>query len=283
MNMRILITGGTGFIGSHVIEVALARGHEVRALRRPGSNPVRELPSQPEWVACSIEDLPESALGGVDAVLHLAATGVSPQKIDWASAFQINVAASVAFCGRALAAGIHRIVACGSCFEYGKSGVRYEAIPPEAPLEPIGPYASSKAAFSIAFEALAGSYPDASLSILRPFHLFGEGQHESNFWPSLRAAALAGADFPMTAGEQVRDFQPVADAARCFVDELERPTDPGRFLKANLGSGVPVTLREFAEQWWSNWNATGELKLGALPYREHEVMRFVPRVGLHPG
>jgi len=117
------------------------------------------------------------------------------------------------------------------------------------------------------------------LIVLRPFHIFGEGQHESNFWPSLRKAALAGEDFPMTAGEQVRDFVPAEKVADVFVAALAR-TDlrAGEPKIENVGTGKPQTLRAFAEHWWKHWNAKGKLKIGTVPYHPNEVMRYVPEI-----
>jgi nucleoside-diphosphate-sugar epimerase len=124
---------------------------------------------------------------------------------------------------------------------------------------------------------------NVELIILRPFHVFGEGQHESNFWPSLKAAARSGEDFSMTLGEQVRDFVPVETVAASFVSALTR-TDlkPGQPKIENLGTGQPQTLRAFAEHWWSEWRAKGRLLPGVLPYRDNEVMRYVPLIPSAP-
>lgn len=46
----------------------------------------------------------------------------------------------------------------------------------------------------------------------------------------------------------------------------------------NLGSGTQLTVKEFAEYWWNEWSAEGELKFGAIPYRKNEVMRFIPKI-----
>ena len=230
-----------------------------------------------EWIEAPMDEVPGTVLRGCEALVHLAAQGVSPQPTDWGRAFDINVRQSLVLMAAAAEAGVFHLVACGSCFEYGRSGERYEFIPPDAPLEPIGPYAASKAAFSLAFASLARS-AGCGCTLLRPFHLFGEGQHPSNFWPSLRGAALAGKDFPMTLGEQVRDFQPVEDVALSFLEATNMAPVPGALAIRNLGSGRPVTLREFALSWWRQWGAMGELQVGALPYREGEVMRFVPLI-----
>jgi nucleoside-diphosphate-sugar epimerase len=163
----------------------------------------------------------------------------------------------------------------GSCFEYGKSGERYTEIPTNAPLEPTNSYAASKAAASIALLQWAEEHK-LSLEILRVFHVFGEGEPETRFWPSLQRAALAGEDFPMTAGEQIRDFLPVEEVAEAI---LSRATwVDNQYFKPNvynLTSGKACSIRSFAEHWWRFWGANGQLLPGKVSYRDGEVMRYV--------
>ena len=275
--MRIFVTGGTGFIGSHFLQAALAAGHEVRALRRPGSEPRIALSQQPVWVEGDLQRYPAEALAGCEAVVHLAAVGVSPQKASAGELFAQNVQASLALWSRAVDAGVAHLVLCGSCFEYGRSAGRYDRIPTDAPLEPVNPDGASKAAASLAAVALAQE-KNCRITILRPFTVYGEGQHRDNFYPALRSAALAGADFPMTLGEQVRDFVPVGEVAGAFLAALSRVPDPGHPAILNVGTGQAQTLRAFAEHWWSRWQAPGRLLVGAVPYRANEVMRYVPEI-----
>ena len=142
-------------------------------------------------------------------------------------------------------------------------------------MEPTNSYAVSKAAASIALRQWAEEH-QLTLEILRVFHVFGEGESQGRFWPSLRRAALAGEDFQMTAGEQIRDFLNVADVASAFLD---RATAPSSHIPAakifNLSSGKPLTILAFAQCWWKLWEAKGQLLAGALPYRPGEVMRYV--------
>lgn len=276
--MRIFVTGGTGFIGAHFIEAALKAGHHVVALRRPGSEPRIALRNQPEWLEGELADMGVDQLDGADVLVHLAAQGVSPQKTDWDTAFEINVCQSIRLLANAVEADVPRLLLCGSCFEFGRSAERYERIPADAPLEPVGPYAASKAAFSLAAESMARQSA-GTFTLLRPFNIYGEGQHASNFWPSLRQAANSGEDFKMTPGDQIRDFQSVSNVARVFLQESERrAADCPSFEKRNIGSGRPVSLAEFATTWWNRWEASGMLDIGALPHRDHEIMRFVPEV-----
>jgi nucleoside-diphosphate-sugar epimerase len=276
--MRIFVTGGTGFIGSHFIKAALEAGHHVVALRRPGSKTRIPLGKQPDWLDGELADVDGNHLADIDVLVHLAAQGVSPQKTDWNIAFEVNVRQSISLLATAVEAGVVRSVLCGSCFEFGRAAERYDKIPADAPLEPVGPYAASKAAFSMAAEALARQ-SSGTFALLRPFNIYGEGQHSSNFWPSLRDAARSGEDFKMTPGDQIRDFQSVRDVALEFLHQAERVTTTcPSFEKKNIGSGKPVSLADFAANWWRHWRAKGSLKIGDLPHRKDEIMRFVPEI-----
>ncbi len=218
-------------------------------------------------------------LGGVPEVfLHLAAFGVNPAVATWEDCFRWNVGVALELWREAAARGCRRIVTCGSCFEYGAIADRYEAIPVDAPLEPMGPYAASKAASTMALHGLSASAAFEGL-VLRPCVVFGPGEAPNRLWPSLKKAALEGRDFPMTSGRQVRDFVPVEAVARAFVGSVGRDDLVlGRTLVENVGSGVAESVLEFATRWWSHWGAVGRLLPGKLPDRANETLRFVPRI-----
>nr|WP_254994860.1 NAD-dependent epimerase/dehydratase family protein [Cyanobium sp. Aljojuca 7D2] len=114
---------------------------------------------------------------------------------------------------------------------------------------------------------------------MRVFHVFGEGEAETCFWPYLRRAALAGEDLPMTGGEQIRDLMAVQDVAQAILCSTGNQSDKmPKVLIRNIGSGRTQTILEFAESWWVTFKAKGILLIGALPYRDGEVMRYVPEV-----
>ena len=275
--MKIALTGGTGFIGSHFLKQALPLGHEILAIRRDACRQPRiQLNYQPDWLECLLDDVEASQLEGCKVLLHLAAhTGNVPYDT-LHNCLRWNVNAVLNLFEQARLAGIRRFVVAGSCFEYGRSGEQYHQIPTDAPLEPTNAYAASKAAASIILKQWA-EHHDLSLDILRVFHVFGEGEPESRFWPSLRKAALEGADFSMTKGEQIRDFISVEDAARIFLRRSTVPsaTSPGVNI-FNIGSGNSISIKAFAETCWRQFGAAGDLRIGEIPYRSGEVMRFVP-------
>ena len=274
--MRIFLTGGTGFIGTHFLRSPLAGGHEIVALRREGSRSCLPLSAEPIWLSRPLDGVTVDDLAGCDVLVHLASPGVSPKKASWAELFYSNVTATLRLVEHARLAGVRRVVVAGTCTEYGRSADRFDPIPVDAPLEPTQGYAASKAAASVALSAYAAEQ-GVELAYLRVFSAFGDGQYEANFWPALKKAALAGEDFPMTAGEQVRDYLPVEDVAAAFWRAATTmPVVAGCPCVANIGSGHPMTMRAFAEAWWARLGAKGKLQVGALPYRPNEVMRFVP-------
>jgi nucleoside-diphosphate-sugar epimerase len=119
-----------------------------------------------------------------------------------------------------------------------------------------------------------------SLTYIRLFQVFGEGEEERRLWPSLRKAAISGQDFPMTLGAQIRDFIEVEIIAVRFVDEtisLMNLIEP-KVKYINLGSGLPQSILDFSRYWWNKFNAKGKLLVGTLPYRKGECMRYVPEL-----
>ncbi len=277
--MRIFVTGATGFVGSHFVRHAIHAGHAVIATHR-GLLPELTLAGL-TWLKVELDSVPDDCMRGCDALVHFAAVGVSPKQASRRGLNHWSVTVPVILMEAAAAANVRRFIIAGSFAEYGRSASRYHLIPPDAPLLPTSGYAASKAAGFVSCHAAAIEL-GIELCYLRIFSAFGEGQFDTNFWPSLRKAALAGDDFPMTGGEQIRDFVAVDEIAQEFLYALTRSdVQRGHPLAWNVGSGNPIMLREFAEHWWQRFNATGSLQIGALPYRPHEEMRFAPLITEH--
>lgn len=275
--MKIFLTGGTGFVGSHVLQQMLAAGHEVIALRRPCSETRISLQQQPVWIDGALDEDYSDFLHGVDVLVHLASQTPNPPYGPLEACLYWNVFAAMKLARQALAAGVKCYLVAGTCFEYGQVAENIEFVDTTSPLAPTLSYPISKAAASVAFEGFAREH-GLNLKLLRIFQVFGEGEQASRLWPSLRRAAIAGDDFPMSPGAQVRDFIPVEEVASQFLQHLDfSKTEEGAPEVHHVASGTSQTLLEFATYWWKHWGATGQLKPGALPYRVNELFRLVPR------
>jgi len=277
--MKIFVTGATGFIGSHFLNKALSSGVEVIALKRNMRSKSRiNLIKEPVWLIKQLDEVESEDLKGVDVVVHLAAHSMYPPYDTLENCMYWNLMAPIKLFNKAIDAGIDRFVITGSCFEYGESGEDYDKIPINAPLKPTLTYSASKAAASVAFYQIAVE-KKLKLSISRIFQVFGPGESENRLWPSLKIAAENGLDFPMTSGEQIRDFIYVNEVVEilwndCFNQEIIKGTP----ILKNLGTGKASSIKEFSEFWWKKWNAKGKLLIGELPYRNGEVMRYVPLI-----
>lgn len=277
--MKIFLTGGTGFIGSHLLRLLSTTSHKVTALRRNTNLPCVDIGSDPYWIEKAMDELEPLDFSGIDVLVHLASVGVSPKTASWHDLLHWNVTVMTDLLEKAHTAGVKRFVLAGSFAEYGRSADKYDFIPVDAPLLPTSPYAASKAAGFIAANTFAIE-KQIELCYLRIFSAYGEGQYINNFWPSLRAAALSGEDFPMTPGGQVRDFMPVERVAEAFlrsIEDLDIAKNGVPFV-ANVGTGHPMSMLEFAEKCWTEWAAKGRIIAGAKSYRANEPMRFVPQI-----
>lgn len=274
--MKIFVTGGTGFVGGHFLKKLPEAGHRAVALRRAGSQPRIALPQEPAWIEGNLDTDWTSELAQCRVFVHFAAAGVESQKAGWDEAFYANLHQSLHLWRQAVAAGVRRLVICSCGWEHGSAADRFPFLSPDTVLEPLTPYAASKAAATMAALALAVE-TKVELVILRPFEIYGEGQPENYFWPSLRKAALMGEDFAMSPGEQIRDFTPVEKVVSIFIDSLLRnDLRAGKPVIENIGTGNPQPLRVFAEAQWMLMGAKGRLKVGARSYQPDEVMRSVP-------
>lgn len=274
--MKILITGGSGFIATGIARRCVDLGHRLY-IQTSSGHIARDLLLSPQVKVfhSPFTSLDPSELHGLSAIFHLACAGVSPRSASWEELNEVNICGALHICHLAKATN-SKLIVSGSFAEYGKSAENYERIPVDAPLLPTYPYAVSKAVSSQMFIGYAIS-EGLQLGYLRIFNAYGPGQHPSNLWPSLVRFASSGSNFEMTAGEQVRDFIYIDDLVNCMLTCLDDGVlQDGHPLVLNAASGNSVSVGDFCSYWWRRLNASGDLKLGALPYRENEIMRYVP-------
>jgi len=143
--LRILVTGGAGYIGCVLAERLLARGYEVRILDRLywGEAPLEGFSDRIELFVADVRELPEAALGGIDAVIHLAGLSNDPTaEYDPEANWQMNALATEKLGEACVESGVERLVFASSCSLYDglPPGMHHEG----APIAPRGAYATSK-------------------------------------------------------------------------------------------------------------------------------------------
>lgn len=277
--MRLAVTGSTGFLGRHLVAAAVARGHEVRALVRPG----RQAPPGATPVPGDLGDAGALAglVEGAEVLLHLAALGVQSRDRDWGRLVQVNVAQPLGLVDAAARAGVRRLVAAGTVLEYRGHGRLPDAPAPlpaicgeDAPADPLDPYGATKSAGGALLRARAA---EAGLPCwyLRLAALYGPEDDAQKLLPSAIAAARAGRPFDASGGEQVREWLHVEDAVEALLAAIAAPPAAGVEV-VNVGTGQGVALREVTARVFELAGADpGLLRLGARPYRRGEVHRLV--------
>jgi UDP-glucose 4-epimerase len=260
--MRVLVTGGAGYIGSVVTAQLLAAGHEVVVVDDLSTGHADAVPPGAEFHQLSIAAL-DPVLSGwdIEAVIHFAARSlVGESSANPALYWRNNVAGTVALLDSMRAAGIERLVFSSTAATYGQP--EEQPITEDAPTRPNSPYGSTKLAVDLALTDYARSYGLAAVS-LRYFnvagalhtvagHSYGERHaHETHLIPNaLRAAAgtgaalsLFGTDYPTPDGTCVRDYIHVVDLADAHLRALSAAV-PGVHHIVNLGSGRGHSVRE---------------------------------------
>jgi UDP-glucose 4-epimerase len=254
--MKILLTGATGMLGSHVIRCLVERGDSPVALSARGDprllGPLRD---QVELTRCDIRDTDAltGLLAGVDTVIHLAALMPAACQERPAEAVEINVSATAGLYAAAARAGVARFVYASSKSAYGPElpaeygAPEYRPIPEELPARPSWMYDVTKLAGEMVVEAQrrAGG-PEATS--LRFATIYGPGKGARYGGASVLSAlietALRGGEARLErGGDQVDDVIWVGDAAEGVV-RAALNDGPVRELY-NIGSGRGIAIREF--------------------------------------
>jgi len=243
-----LVTGGAGFIGSHLVDALVAAGHPVRVLDDLSTGQRDNLPASVELINGSVTDVAAvtAAVQGVDAVFHLAAmASVARSLEDPLLCHAICATGTLNVLDAARKAGVRRVVYAASSSAYG-SASDPAGQDEETPLRPLSPYAAAKLAGEHYLEAFAASYGLETVR-LRFFNIFGPRQRADSPYSgviAIFAAALAAGRTPMIHGDgqQARDFVYVSNAVQALMKAAEVPGVSGRVY--NVGTGRSVNLLE---------------------------------------
>jgi len=305
--VRIVVTGGVGFIGYHATRALLARGDDVLVIDDFSDAPYpaaskrrneRDLVAESSRVriakACVTDrEAIVPLVAGADAVLHLAGlAGVRPSFADPARYARVNVEGTAVVQEAAREHGVARFVFASSSSIYGNATplpAREEA----AAVVPESPYAASKRSAELVASALCRRTPAMRCAALRFFTVYGPRQRpEMAISLFARAAVHARPITVFGDGTMRRDFTCVDDIVRGILAALDRA--PPGFRVYNLGSGAPVELRQLVRMIAAAAGVDPVIELAPVPLgdvdatfadvsRAREELGWTPRVPLRDG
>jgi UDP-glucose-4-epimerase GalE len=260
--MRVLVTGGAGYVGSHAAKALARAGFEPVVFDNLSCGHARSVRWGP-FVQGDLADrelLQKSLTGnGIEAVCHFAANAYVGESIDQPRKyFQNNIVNTLNLLDAMLDAGVRKLIFSSSCAVYGEP--QQIPIPEDHRRQPISPYGESKRFVEKALRWYSDAYSLQFMS-LRYFNASGadpEGELGEVHDPETHAVPLAiqtalgqrphfeifGTDYPTSDGTAVRDYVHVTDIAEAHVKALQRLSDQGQSMALNLGTGAGHSVLE---------------------------------------
>jgi len=236
--MRVLVTGGSGFIGSNLAFALQQKGDDVIITTVSNEQPVAGFSGK--RIAVSFYDLDWSALGKVDCVFHEAAIN-DTTLMDEQIMMRINVDAARTLFEHAIANGCKRVVYASSTAAYGDTPCPFKE---DGPLHPLNPYGKSKQVMDVMAMDLAKKYPDVIIVGLRYCNVYGPGESHKGKRASmiyqLAQQMKSGDPKVFKFGEHTRDFIYVADVVSANLLAAQAK----KSCVVNCGTGHPVSFNE---------------------------------------
>jgi UDP-glucose 4-epimerase len=257
---RILVTGASGLIGSHLLSL-LERQADVVALSRSP----RADESGVRWLVCDLTE--PGAVAGIvssvrpEVVIHLAGAVRGDRSLEAVGpTLRANLVASVELLEAATRSECRRIVLSGSLLE--------EPAVDGAAVDPPSPYGASRWAAS-AYGRMFHTLFDAPVAILRPSFVYGPGQEPTKLIPHVITELLAGGNPQLSSGERLLDCVYAEDVARAYLEAASVPGVEGRTV--DIGRGTLTSVREIVQKIVEAVGPTaGRPVFGALPVRPRE-------------
>jgi CDP-paratose synthetase len=257
--MKIALTGGTGFLGSHLLVDLLKYGHDVVVVKRTNSKLDRIAQQKNRIELIDIDRLDHvnlvAALKGVDAIIHTATNygrdGESPSEV-----FDANTAFPLRLLDAGVASGVERFINTDTALD------KY-----------LNLYSLSKNQF-LQWGTLFSRQKKLRFINLKLEHFFGAFDDKTKFTEFVfRSCRDNLPSVALTPGDQMRDFIYIEDVVSAYRCVMNAPfQDQSLFEEFEIGSGQPVSVREFVELVHAGFASSSSLDFGALAYRDGEVM-----------
>lgn len=274
----ILVTGGNGFIGSHLIKRLVEYGAYVSVLTRENSDLWRLKDSiqylnilkldlcDKDKLSSSIRDLrPEY-------VFHMAAYGVDHRNNDYTEAINNNIIGTINLIESLSGLSCKKIINAGSGMEYGCCE---NLITEHTSLKPNSVYGSSKSAATLIAHQIAQEM-GISIITLRPFGIFGEYENRNRLFSHIILSALNGIDIRLTASEQYRDYTYVGNIVDGFLMTALNENLKNEIF--NIGSGKSYQLKYYIELLLNCLGTVRKPLFGAIPYRADDLCKSDPDI-----
>ncbi|RIK10031.1 MAG: NAD-dependent dehydratase [Acidobacteria bacterium] len=303
---KALVTGATGFIGSHLTESLVRAGAKVRALvhynadDRQGNLELlsSDIRKEIEVVRGDIRN-PEgmdAAAEGVDVVFHLAALIAIPYSyVNPREHFETNVIGTYNVARAAQRAGVERFVHTSTSEVYGTA--RFTPITEDHPLQGQSPYSASKIGADKAVESLQLSF-DLPAVTVRPFNTYGPRQSRRAIIPAIISQLLTSSTLRLGSLEPERDLTFASDTADGFIAAADALASDAVGQTFNLGNGASISIGELANRLIEMIRPGARIEtdparvrpaksevglLLASNEKARTVLKWEPRVGLDEG
>jgi UDP-glucose 4-epimerase len=274
---RVAVTGGSGFLGAHLLRRLLSLGSECCVFIREGDS-VRRLSGlspQPE-TRCFAQPASLAKIVAEwkpDIVFHLGAILSHQRTMEaFRTTLEWNLLSTLRLYEALCQTTLSRLVQIGSCEEYGRQAAPFqEAIA----LSPMSPYSASKAAASCYARMFHNCFGLPAV-VLRPSVIYGPAQDAVMLIPEVITRLLQNSVVEVTEGKQTRDFLYVDDAVDALIQAAVIPGVAGEMF--NIGSGESFPVRRCVELIGELIGNPELIQYGARPYSPYEIWDYAPDI-----
>ena len=274
-NSKILVAGGTGFIGSNLISELVANGNKVISISKSEKKIKKTLKN----VTYIIHDLNVpikkdefNCLSDIDYFINCSGYIDHRSFEDGGDTIFINHFKKVYFLtSLAIELNVKAFIQIGSSDEYGQNKCPITETSRESP---VSPYALGKLTTT---HYLQQCFRKGILNtiILRPFLVYGENQNKDRFLPYIIEKCIKNKDFKVSKGEQIRDYLYIKDFNLALIKSLINPKAYGEVI--NIASGIPISIKEVI------YNVRGIIGkgnpiIGGIDYRDGESMELYANI-----